>query len=126
MASTPFFKPQIRINPLEIDKNGTGWEEWLLLGQAFFDGSELVYSCKWGLGDPTSANISHQTFTAWVYFPNGTFYHQVVHDVFEYEEHPDGGFTYSIAGNSLTWDPVNGFWNTSVNTDGFIIETYTV
>ena len=27
VESTPFFKPQIRINPLDINKNGTGWEE---------------------------------------------------------------------------------------------------
>ena len=126
-TSTPLFKPQLRINPLEINKNGTGWEEWLLLGHSrLADGTELVYSCKWALGDPTSANVSHQTFVGWVYFPNGTFFHQVVRDVFEYEEYADGGFTYSIADNHLTWDPVHGFWNTSVNVGGWVIETYTV
>lgn len=125
-ASVPFFKPQIRINPLEINKNGTGWEEWLLLGQTrLADGSEIIYSCKWALGDPTSANVSHQTFVAWAYFPNGTFFHQTVDDIFVYEEYADGGFKYPIADNHFTWDPVHEYWNTSVNAGGWIIETYT-
>ena len=125
--STPLFKPQIRINPLEINNNGTGWEEWLLIGQIRLpDGSEVVYGCKWALGDPTSANVSHQVFSGWTYFPNGSFYHQVVHDTFQYEERPDGGFTYSIADNHLIWDPTHGLWNTSVNSGGWIIETNTL
>jgi len=125
-ASTPFFKPQIRVNPLEINNNGTGWEEWLFLAHnRLADGSELIYSYKWALGDPTSANVSHHTFTAWAHFPDGTFHHQAVHDVFKYEENADGGFTYSIANNHLTWDPTHGFWNTSVNAGGWIIETHT-
>jgi len=126
-ASTPFFKPQIHINPLEINKNGTGWEEWFLLGHTrLADGSEIVYSCKWALGDPTSANASDDEFVVWAYFPNGTFYRQAVYDVFEYEVHADGGFTYSIASNHLTWDPTHGLWNTSVNIGGWIIETHTM
>jgi hypothetical protein len=125
-ASTPYFKPQIRINPLEINNNGTGWEEWLFLAQnRLADGSELVYSYKWGLGDPTSANVSHHTFVAWAYFPNGTFYRQIVHDEFTYEEYEHGGFTYSIADNHLSWDPVEGIWTTSINANGFIIEART-
>ena len=80
--STPF-KPQIRINRLEINNNGTGWEEWLFIGQIrLTDGSEIVYDCKWALGYPTSADVSHQVFSGWTYFPNGSFYHQVVHDPF--------------------------------------------
>jgi len=126
-ASTPFFKPQIRINPLEINKNGTGWEEWFLLGHTrIADGSEIVYSCKWALGDPTSANVSDDEFVVWAYFPNGTFYRQAVRDVFEYELHANGGFTYSVANNRFTWDPTYGFWNTSVNIEGWIIETHTI
>lgn len=126
VASTPFFKPQIRINPLEINKNGTGWEEWLYLSHNRLpDGSELIFSYKWGLGDPTSANVSHTTFVAWAYFPNGTFYRQIVHDAFTYEEYADGGFTYSIADNHLTWDPVKAVWHTSINTGGWIIDTVT-
>jgi hypothetical protein len=125
-AFTSLFRPQIRINPLEINNNGTGWEEWLLVGHTrLADGSEIIYSCKWALGDPTSANVSHQTFIGWAYFPNGTFYHQIAHGVFEYEKHADGGFTYSIGDNHLTWDPVYGFLNTSVNVEGWIIETHT-
>jgi len=125
-ASTPFFKPQIRVNPLEINNNGTGWEEWVFLSHnPLADGSELIYSYKWALGDPTSANVSHHTFIAWAHFPNGTFYRQIVHDVFKYEKHADGGFAYSIANNHLTWDPVHGFWNTSINAGGWIIETHT-
>ncbi|KAF9645408.1 hypothetical protein BDM02DRAFT_3204810 [Thelephora ganbajun] len=123
-ASTPFFKPQIRVNPLQINNNGTGWEEWLFLAHnRLADGSELVYSYKWALGDPTSANVSRHAFVAWAYFPNGTFYHQVVHDVFEYEERVDGSFTYSIANNHLTWDPARELWNTSISVGGWIIES---
>jgi hypothetical protein len=62
---------------------------------------------------------------AWAHFPNGTFYRQIVHGVFEYEEHADGGFAFSIANNSLTWDPVRRLWNTSVNAGGWVIESST-
>ena len=48
-----------------------------------------------------------------------------MHDVFEYEEHEDGGFVYSIGNNNLTWDPVQRLWETSVNANGFIIEAST-
>ena len=120
------FKPQIRVNPLKIGKNGTGWEEWVMLSHnRLSDGTELIYSYKWALGEPASANVSNHAFTAWAHFPNGTFYHQEVRGIFEYEEHPDGGFTYSIANNHLTWDPAHGYWNTSVNAEGWIIETHT-
>ena len=124
--SAPFFKPQIRINPLKINNNGSGWEEWMFTGHNYLpDGSELVYSYKWALGEPTSANVSHTTFIALAYFPNGTFYREIVHDVFEYEEYEDGGFTYSIGNNRLTWDPEHRLWETSVNANGFIIEATT-
>lgn len=126
VASGPAYKPQLRINPLEISSNGTGWEEWVFLSHNRNpDGTELIYSYKWGLGDPTSGNVSHQTFIAWAYFPNGTFYRQIAHDVMQYEESADGGFSISIAGNSLTWDPVNDLWNTSINVGGWTIETHT-
>lgn len=123
-ASTPFFKPQIRVNPLEINKNGTGWEEWLFIAHGILPGGEqFIYGHRWALGDPTSANVSHTTFIAWAYFPNGTFYREIVHDAFEYEEREDGGFTCSIADNSLTWDPVRGLWKVSVDANGWIIES---
>ena len=126
LDSTPFFKPQIRINPTEILKNGTGWEEWAFVSHnRLLDGSELIYSYKFALGDPTSANVSHHTFIGWAYFPNGTFYRQIVHDEFKYDELENGGFTYSIGDNHLTWDPVYGYWNTSINAGGWIIETHT-
>ena len=120
-ASTSYFKPQLRVK-----KNGIGWEEWVFLAhnrQA--DGSELVYSYKWALGDPTVGNVSQHAFTAWAYFPGGASYNQVVYGDFKYEEHSDGGFTYSIGKNSLTWDPVHDIWHTSVNAGGWIIETNT-
>ena len=126
VASTPFFKPQVRVDPHKVNGNGTGWEEWaFILHNLLPDGSELVYSYKWGMGDPTSADVSHQTFVAWAYFPNGTFYHQVVRDVFKYKDNQDGGFTLSIADNHLTWDPVHAYWNTSVNVEGWTIESHT-
>ena len=124
--STPFFKPQIRVNPLQIKNNGTGWEEWLFIHQGLLpDGSELTHGYKWALGDPTSANVSHTTFIVWAYFPNGTFYREIVHDAFQYAELEDGGFKLSIASNSLTWDPVSGLWKTSINVQGWVIETST-
>ena len=48
-------------------------------------------------------------------FPNYVFYRWVVHDVFKYEKHTDGGFTYSIADDHLIWGPAYGLWNASVN-----------
>jgi hypothetical protein len=59
--------------------------------------------------------VSHHTFAAWAYFPNGTFYRQIVHDEFTYEEYEDGGFACSIADNHLSWDPAEGIWTTSIN-----------
>ena len=125
-ASTPFFKPQVRVNPRDVGKNGTGWEEWLVLGQNLLPGGqELIYSHKWARGDPTSANISHQTFISWTLFPNGTFFRQIAHGEFKYQESADGGFTLSIADNYLTWDPVQAHWNTSINAGGLILQTIT-
>ena len=125
--STPFFKPQIRVNPLDINNNGSGWEEWMLLGHHVLeDGSQLIYSCKWALGEPTSANISHSAFIGLVYIPNGTFFREIVHDVFRYKEYEDGGFTYSVANNHLTWDPTNRLWKASVNSSGLTIESSTI
>ena len=124
VESTPYFKPQIRINPLDINKNGTAWEEWLFIAHNRLEnGDELMYGFKFALGDPTSSNVSHQTIIAWAYFPNGTFYRQIGHDVFTYDEYPDGSFTYSIGTNHLTWDPVHTVWNTSINLGGYIIES---
>ena len=118
---TASFKPQIPVNG-----SSTGWEEWVFLSHNILaDGSMLVYSYKWAVGDPTSANTSQSAFSAWAYFPNGTFYHQVVRDAFKYEEHADGGFTYSIANSKLTWDPKDELWRTSVNAEGWIIESVT-
>ena len=120
------FKPQIHSNPFDIGKNGPGWEEWAVISHnRLSDGSELIYGYKWSLGDPTSANVSEHAFSAWAHFPNGTFYRQVVRDVFKYEERQDGGFTYSIANNHLAWDAVNQLWNASVNAGGWTIETRT-
>jgi hypothetical protein len=125
--STPYFKPQIRINPLDIKKNGTGWEEWLHISHNRLpDGTELVYGYKFALGDPTSGNVSHHTIIAWAYFPNGTFYRQIGHDQFTYDEQPDGGFKYSMGASSLSWSPVQGVWNTSINLGGYIIQTVTM
>lgn len=119
-ASTPDSKPQISVN-----KTGTGWEEWLVLAQgSLTDGSNITYGYRWSLGDPASANLSDTTFSAWVYFLNGTFYNGRVHDAFKYEENTDGGFTCSIADNHLTWDPVDGSWQVSVNAEGLVTETH--
>ena len=69
---TCFFKPEVRINPLEIKNlNGTGWEEQLIVRHVrLVDGSGIAYSCKSALEDPTPANVSHQMFSGWTYFPN--------------------------------------------------------
>jgi hypothetical protein len=90
-----------------------------------------MYGYKWALGDPTSANVSHTTLILWASFPNGTFYREIVHDPFEYEEFGGGdddddkGFKYSIGRNSLIWNPTRGVWITSINAAGFIIESVT-
>ena len=121
MTSGSFFQSQIH-------KDGPGWEEWVFLAKNRPpDGTELIYSYRWALGDPTSADTSQHSFVAWALFPipNGTFYHQVVNDGLEYEQRADGGFTYSVGDNHPIWDPVHGFWNTSVNTAGLIIEVHT-
>lgn len=75
-----------------------------------------------GFWDPTSANVSHQTFSDWVYFPNRTFYHQAAHGPFAYEEYADGGFMYSIADDNLD----HGLWNIEANAGCRIVETYTL
>ena len=41
---TPCYKPQIRINPLDINKNGTTSEEWLFVAHnRLVDGSQFMY-----------------------------------------------------------------------------------
>jgi len=123
--STKYFKQQVQVKPEDVLKNGTAWEEWLFIAHnRLEDGKELMYGYKWALGDPTSANYSHTTFIAWAYFPNGTFFRQIEHDVFKFKENSDGGFTMSIANNTLTWDPVNDYWNASVNSGGYVINTH--
>ena len=127
VESTPYYKPQIRINPLDIDKNGTGWEEWLFIGHnPLPGGDEFMYGFRFNLGDQGSGNVSYQTFEAWGHFPDGTAYDNSVHDVFTYEEHSDGGFTYSIGVNQLSWDPVQAVWNVSIDLDGYVIQQTTV
>jgi hypothetical protein len=119
MASAPFFKSQICIDPLGIDNNGTGLEERLFPAQNHLaDGSEFVYSYEWGFGDPTSANFSHRTFAAWVCF---------------YRTKPSitrPRTTYSPyegnADNYLTCDPAHGFfWKGSGHAEDFVIKTRT-
>lgn len=128
IASTAYYKPQIRINPLDANKNGTAWEEWLFVGHNRLpDGTELMYGYKFALGDPTSANVSHTTLITWAYFPNGTFYRGIGRGRFEWEEYgDDGGFRYSIGNNHLSWDAKKGVWNTTINVGGYIIEGITV
>jgi len=124
--STPFYAPQIRVNPLEVMNNGTGWEEWLVWAHTPLpDGTELLYSYKFVLGDPTSANISHYAFIGSAYFPNGTEYREIVHEEFKYAKYDNGGFKLSVGESSLTWDPEHEYWNASINANGLIIETYT-
>lgn len=45
------------------------------------------------------SGVSHQAFSVWAYYPNGTFYHQVAHDLFKREDLADRSFGYSIANN---------------------------
>ena len=127
LESAATYGPQVRVNPLKVGKNGTGWEEWLYAAHDLLpDGSELIYGYKWVLGDPTSANITHYAFIAWAYFPNGTYYREIIHgDTWEYEEKADGGFSFSLEGNSLTYDAANAFWNVSMNANGYIINSWT-
>jgi len=124
--STPYYKPQIHVKPEDLLKNGSGWEEWRFLASNIFpDGSELIYGYNWGLGDPTSANYSHQSFTAFAYFPNGSYIREIGHGPFSYQDNPDGGFTISVLDSYLTWDPVNDHWNATINSSGYVVETLT-
>jgi len=77
-----------------------------------------------GVEEIRSADLSDTTLSAWLYFPNGTFHHSLIHDAFEYEKNADGGFTCSIGNNRLTWDAVQESWQVSVNADGFITSTH--
>ena len=112
------YRPQIGNSP--------GWEEWTLVSQdSLPDGSPITYNFKWSVGDPTLVTASQQVFTAWTYFPNGTLYAQFALDTLKYVENPDGGFTYSIDDNHLTWDAVNELWSTSINAGGWVVEADT-
>jgi len=85
LGDYPFpLKPQISVNTNEGD---TGWEEWLVfLHSNLASGLDITYGYRWNVGDPASADLSNTTFSAWVYFPNGTFYSWRVYDAFKYEE----------------------------------------
>lgn len=127
IESTPFYKPQVRINPLNIKKNKTGWEEWFYAGHnPLPDGSELLFGYKFVLGDPTAANLSHQALVVWAHFPNGSFFLEIGEGNFEWEEYDDGSFKYTLADNSLSWDATKGMWTTSINLRGYIFEGTTV
>jgi len=126
MESSYLYKPQVHVPESEVLKNGTGWEEWLFIGHnSLPDGSVLDYGYKWARGDPTSGNISHTLFITWAYFPNGTFYRSIERDVFKFEEHKDGSYMYSIAGNNLTWNPKDKSWTTAIHNLGYVIESVT-
>jgi len=121
-VSTPHFKPQISTNP---DESSVGWEEWFIFAQGYStNGSDITYGYRWSMGDPGSADLSDTTFSVWAQLPNGSLYHHIVRDVFKYEENEGGGFTCSIANNTLTWDPVRGWWEVSVNAEGLVTETH--
>jgi len=121
-AFTPYLKPHIST---DTNETSVGWEEWLVFAHGYStDGLDITYGYRWSMGDPGSADLSNSTFSVWLQFGNGTVYHQLVHDVFEYEENAGGGFTYSIANNHLTWDPVQDSWQVSVNAGGLITETH--
>ena len=124
--SIDLIKPQIHVDPRDVLKNGTGWEEWLWIGHNQLpDGDIVDYGYKWARGDPTSGNLSHTLFITWAHFPNGTFYREIERDVFKYEEHSDGSFMYSIANNNLTWDPKEGTWTAAVHNNGYVIDSVT-
>ena len=124
VESTPYFGPQVHIKPEDLLKNGSGWEEWLIAAHDFQeDGTEVIYGCKWVLGDPTSANYSHLAWIGWTYFPNGTYYRDIDHaNNFVYSEESDGGFTFSIANNSLSWSPSKSKWHATFTSGGFLVD----
>ena len=74
-----------------------------------------AYSSPRRVGDRVRLQVSFGRPGFCQCFPNYVFYRWVVHDVFKYEKHTDGGFTYSIADDHLIWGPAYGLWNTSVN-----------
>ena len=55
--------------------------------------SELIYSRRWDLGNPTPVNISHPEVLSLVYFPNRTPHNPAVRDVLEYLEQTGRWFT---------------------------------
>jgi len=93
----------------------TGWERWDL---SMYQ-SDLFLSMRWIQGDPASFNSlpADSTFELVAKFSNGTSYrtHTSGHKLTSTNE---SGYSISIAGNTLSWDDSQSWFNTSLNVNG--------
>lgn len=93
----------------------TGWERWDL---SMYQ-SDLFLSMRWRQGDPASFTSlpADGTFELVAKFSNGTSYrtHTSGHKLTFTNE---SGYSISIAGNTLSWDDSQSWFNTSVNVNG--------
>ncbi|KAG8221741.1 hypothetical protein J3R82DRAFT_2031 [Butyriboletus roseoflavus] len=92
-----------------------GWERWDLTMYQ----SGLFLSMRWMQGDPASLNSvpANDTFELTAKFSNGTSYrtHTSGHKLTFTNE---SGYSISNAGNTLSWDDSQTWFNTSLNVNG--------
>jgi hypothetical protein len=111
-----------RPNDLAIDTlpnispdSPSGWERWDLT--MYQDG--LFLSMRWLQGDPASSHSvpAHGTFELVAEFANGTSYrtHTSGHKLTFTNETL---YSISIAGNTLSWDVSQTWFNTTLNLNG--------
>ncbi|KIK91928.1 hypothetical protein PAXRUDRAFT_830427 [Paxillus rubicundulus Ve08.2h10] len=95
----------------------SGWERWDLT--MYQDG--LFLSMRWRQGDPASSHSvpAHGTFELVAKFANGTSYrtHTSGHKLTFTNETL---YSISIAGNTLSWDESQTWFNTTLNVNGLI------
>ena len=93
----------------------TGWERWDL---SMYQ-SGLFLSMRWIQGDPASFDSvpADGTFELVAKFSNGTSYrtHTSGHKLTFTNE---SGYSISIAGNTLSWDDSQAWFNTTLNVNG--------
>jgi hypothetical protein len=94
----------------------TGWERWDL--SMYHSG--LFLSMRWIQGDPASFNSvpADGTFELVAKFSNGTSYrtHTSGHQLTFTNE--SSYYSISIAGNTLSWDDSQAWFNTTLNVNG--------
>lgn len=92
-----------------------GWERWDLTMYQ----SGLFLSMRWMQGDPASFNSvpANGTFELAAKFSNGTSYRTYTSG-HKLSFTNQSGYSISIAGNTLSWDDDQTWFNTSLNVNG--------